>query len=172
VPDETVHEFARLGVIASMQPVHCTHHTRADRSDNWSVRLGEARASRGWRCRDLRELGVILALGSDWRVTPSDPRAMMADAQLRRPVARPSVEPIQPEQGLTALMAYEGYTTHAAASIGHQDIEGAVRPGHRADFTVLESDPLTLTPQEQADNTVRATIIGGVVQYDAHSPAC
>lgn len=164
VPDETVERFARLGVIASMQPIHGTRHTRADRTDNWSVRLGEERAARGWRCRDLRDRGVTLALGSDWPVTPVDPRAMMADAQLRRPVARPRVEPVQPEQALTARQAYEGYTTHAAKAAGHEDETGVIKTGFLADLTVFERDPLTLSPEEQAVNSVRATVVGGRIR--------
>ncbi|MFF0747143.1 amidohydrolase [Streptomyces sp. NPDC004111] len=167
VPDELVEEFVRLGVVASMQPVHGTHHTRADRTDNWSVRLGEERAARGWRCRDLRDRGVTLALGSDWPVTPSDPRAMMADAQLRRPVERPGCAPVQPEQALTARMAHEGYTTHAAAAAGHAGHAGRVKEGHLADLTVLAANPLTLTPEQQAVNPVLATVVQGRIQHGA-----
>ncbi len=165
IPDDLVQEFARLGVIASMQPVHATHHTRADRTDTWSARLGEERASHGWRCRDLRDIGVTLALGSDWPVTPVDPRAMMADSQLRRPVEKPDIQPVQPEQALTALMAYEGYTTHAARAAGHQDSAGKIKVGYRADFTILGADPLQLTPEQQASNPVIATVIAGRPQF-------
>lgn len=167
IPDDLVQEFSRLGVIASMQPVHATHHTKADRTDNWSIRIGEERASNGWRCRDLRDLGVTLALGSDWPVTPVDPRAMMADAQLRRPVERPQAAPVQPEQALTALMAYEGYTTHAAIAAGRQDIQGKIKPGYLADFTVLAVNPLELTPVQQACNPVFSTVIDGRLQFTA-----
>ncbi len=165
IPDDLVHEFARLGVVASMQPIHATHHTRADRTDNWSARVGDERASHGWRCRDLRDIGVTLALGSDWPVTPVDPRAMMADSQLRRPVAKPNIDPVQPEQALTALMAYEGYTTHAAMAAGRQHSEGTIKVGYRADFTVLASNPLLLNAEAQAANSVVATIIDGQAQF-------
>lgn len=162
IPDDLVGRFAQLGVAASMQPVHGTHHTRADRTDNWSVRLGGERAARGWRCRDLREAGVTVALGSDWPITPYDPRAMMADSILRRPVERPDVEPVQPEQALTALMALEGYTSHAAAAAGLGQDMGSISVGKLADLTVFEQDPLLVTPDELARTSVVATIIGGL----------
>jgi Amidohydrolase family len=73
VPDHTVRRFARLGVAASMQPLHCTEYTRADHTDNWSRRLGDQRASRAWRCRDLRESGARVILGSDWPIAPHPP---------------------------------------------------------------------------------------------------
>ena len=161
IPDGTVPRFAELGVAASMQPIHGTRHTRADRTDNWSVRLGEERASHGWRCRDIRDSGAVLALGSDWPVTPYDPRVMMAEAILRAPVARPELAPIQPEQALTATQALEGYTSHAARAIGVVD-EGQVRPGARAAFTVFSADPLSVSAQELATIGVVATYVDGV----------
>ena len=160
IPDDTVPRFARLGVAASMQPIHGTRHTRADRSDNWSVRLGEARASHGWRCRDIRDTGAVLALGSDWPVTPYDPRVMMAESMLRRPVARPELAPVQPEQALTGRQALEGYTAHAARAIGVTD-EGVIRPGARAALTVFAADPLELTAPELAEVGVVATYVDG-----------
>ncbi|MFE3288330.1 amidohydrolase, partial [Streptomyces sp. NPDC059233] len=63
VPDDTLRRFAELGVVASMQPTHCCDFTRADHTDNWSRRLGEERASRAWRCRDLRDAGAVVVLG-------------------------------------------------------------------------------------------------------------
>lgn len=163
IPDELVSRFAELGVAASMQPVHGTHHTRADRSDNWSVRLGPERAARGWRCRDLREAGVTVALGSDWPITPYDPRAMMADSILRRPVESPGIAPVQPEQALTALMALEGYTSHAAAAAGLSLEWGSIAVGKRADLTVFARDPLAVTPEDLARTAVVATLVDGVL---------
>lgn len=161
IPDELVARFAALGVAASMQPIHGTHHTRADRTDNWSVRLGEVRASRGWRCRDIRDAGGVLALGSDWPVTPYDPRAMMADAILRRPVAQPGTAPVQPDQALTRRMALEGYTSHAAAAGGLTAVAGTITPGKRADLSVFAADLLQTDPEKFPDVEVIATILDG-----------
>lgn len=88
IPADLVDRFRRLDVTASMQPTHCTLYTKADHSDNWSERLGTQRANRAFRCRDLRDAGARLALGSDWPIAPFDPRGVIADAQLRRPHRR------------------------------------------------------------------------------------
>src|SRR5699024_7730302 len=135
-------------------------HTRADRSDNWSRRLGEVRASRGWRSADLRRSGAVLALGSDWPVTPYDPRVMMAESIIRRPVARPELAPVHPEQGLTTREAFEGYTTHAARAIGSVD-EGQIVTGARANLTVFAADPFQLSGEELAQVNVLATVVDG-----------
>ena len=162
---ELVARFAELGVAASMQPTHCTHYTSADASDNWSERLGPGRTACGWPIRGLRDSGAIVALGSDWPIAPFDPRAILADAQLRRPAGHLLDRPRQPGEALTARMALEGYTTHAAAAIGESARSGVIAPGARADFTVFGADPLVLAPDELAEIPIVATIIGGSVQY-------
>lgn len=161
IPDEVVPRFAQLGVIASMQPIAGTHHTRADLTDNWSTRLGPERAGHGWRCRDLHDAGAVIALGSDWPIVPYDPRVVMADTILRRPVEHPEVEPIRAEQGLTPREALEGYTANAARAAGWQEVAGTIAVGKRADLTAWQRDPLSTDPQLLPDIPIVATWIDG-----------
>jgi predicted amidohydrolase YtcJ len=165
LPTELVGRFLRQGVVASMQPTHCTHFTRADHTDNWSARLGRERADRAWRCRDLRDAGVPLVLGSDWPVAPFDPRHVLADAQLRRPAGEPDVAPVQPTQGLTPRMALEGYTSAAAWAAGEADVAGRIAVGARADLTAFAVDPLTTPGDELADAPVVMTVVDGTVVH-------
>ncbi|WP_347111060.1 amidohydrolase family protein [Paenarthrobacter sp. S56] len=165
VPDELVARFKEAGVVASMQPTHCTHYSLADHSDNWSTRLGQERAARAWRCRDLREAGIVLGIGSDWPIAPYEPLPIIADAQLRRRTGHPEQEPIAPSQALTALQALEGYTSHAAKAAGLWDISGSISVGKRADFTVFELDPLTTSPDTLGTSGVLGTIVDGEVQF-------
>lgn len=115
-------------MIASMQPTH-TAYTRADHTDAWSRRLGDERAARAWRCRDLRDAGAYLALGSDWPIAHYDVRQVLATARLRRLPGAYDTEPVVPEQALTGLMALEGCTSHAAVAAGEQDRAGRIAPG-------------------------------------------
>lgn len=165
IPSELVGEFARLGVVASMQPTHCTHFVSADGSDEWSTRLGAERAARAFRTRDIRDQGGTLALGSDWPVAPFDPRAILADAQLRRRAGHPEDDPRHPEQGLTALMALQGYTSHAAAAQGETGTTGLIAVGARADFTAFALDPLQAPPDELADAPILATVVDGAATH-------
>ncbi|WP_430787688.1 amidohydrolase [Actinoplanes sp. G11-F43] len=165
MPSELIERFVGLDVTASMQPTHCTGYTRADHSDNWSTRLGKRRADRAFRARDLRERGARLALGSDWPIAPFDPRAIIAAARLRRPAGRSGVEPVLPEQALTARMALEGYTSEAAAAAGLVGAAGRLSPGCRADLTVFGLDPLTADPDEFAESPVLLTVVAGGVTY-------
>ncbi|WGM22543.1 amidohydrolase [Paenarthrobacter sp. OM7] len=165
VPDGLVERFRSAGVVASMQPTHCTHYSAADHSDNWSTRLGAERADRAWRCRDLREAGVTLGIGSDWPIAPFEPLPIIADAQLRRRSGHPEQEPIAPAQGLTAYQALEGYTSHAAKAAGLWDASGSISVGKRADFTAFELDPLTTDPDELAASAVLGTFVDGEIQF-------
>ncbi|WP_243695987.1 amidohydrolase [Labedella phragmitis] len=160
LPDDVLAVFAEAGIAASMQPTHCTHYTRADQTDNWSVRLGPERADRAWRIGDLRAAGVTVALGSDWPVAPYDARASIADAILRRPALKPHVAPVLPDQAVSALQALEGYTTHAFASIGA--VGGTLAIGAPADLTAFAVDPLDSDPDDFAASAVLLTLVDGV----------
>ncbi|MFI8965130.1 amidohydrolase [Streptomyces sp. NPDC053493] len=157
VPDDQLGRFAALDVAASMQPPH-TAYTRADRTDEWSRRLGDERAARAWRCRDLRDAGATLALGSDWPIAHYDARQVLATAQVPRGAA--SVRP-----GLTGLMALEGMTTHAALAAGEERIAGRIAPGYRADLTAFAVDPAEAGADETATAPVRLTVSGGRITF-------
>ncbi|MHB6907249.1 amidohydrolase [Streptomyces sp. DB-54] len=161
VPDDTLRRFAELGVLASMQPTHCCDFTRADHTDNWSRRLGEERAARAWRCRDLTDAGATVVLGSDWPIAPYPPLGVMAGARHRRPTRDLDQPPHGPEQALTALEALRGMTVHAAHAAGEEDRAGRLAPGYRADLTVLADDPLTTAATDLPDLPVLLTVLDG-----------
>lgn len=160
--DDIVAEVAASGAVASMQPTHVTRFVHADGSDNWSERLGVRRAQQGWRTRSLVELGVTLALGSDWPIAPFDPREILAEAQTRSHGGRP---PVQPAEALTATQALAGYTAGAAAAAGVSSEEGRISVGMRADLSVLSADPSTCSAAEVSSLAVHATIVDGLVRH-------
>ncbi|MFE4919304.1 amidohydrolase [Streptomyces sp. NPDC056661] len=161
VPDDTLRRFAELGVVASMQPTHCCDFTRADHTNNWSRRLGEKRASRAWRCRDLWDSGATVVLGSDWPIAPYPPLGVMAGARHRRPSRDLTQPPHGPEQALTALEALQGMTVNAARTAGEEHRAGRIAIGHRADLTVLADDPLTTAATDLPDLPVLLTVLDG-----------
>jgi len=167
LPADQVPRFAELGVVASMQPSHATDYTRADHSDNWSRRLGEERANRAWRCRDILDSGAILTLGSDWPIAPFDPRGVMAAARLRRPAARPDLGPVGPAQALTAAQALYGYTVAPALTAGAGHRNGRIAPGYRADLTAFAADPVRTPAEELPGVAVLLTAVDGVIRYRA-----
>ncbi|RSS81930.1 amidohydrolase [Streptomyces sp. WAC06614] len=169
VPDDTLRRFAELGVIASMQPTHCCDFTRADHTDNWSRRLGEERAARAWRCRDLWDSGATVVLGSDWPIAPYPPLGVMAGARHRRPSRDLSQAPHGPEQALTALEALRGMTVAPAYAAGEEHEAGRIAVGHRADLTAFAADPLTTPATELLDVPVLLTVLDGRPTHRAAS---
>jgi len=167
IPDEVVHRFAGLGVAASMQPTHCCEYTRADHTDNWSRRLGEERAARGWRCRDLLESGARVILGSDWPIAPFPPLGVMAGARHRRPSRDLSEPPHGLDQALTPLQALRGMTVSPAWAAGEEGSAGRLRVGCRADLTMLADDPLRVPDEDLASLPVLLTVLGGRVTHRA-----
>ena len=167
IPDDTVRRFASLGVAASMQPTHCCEYTRADHTDNWSRRLGEQRAARGWRCRDLLESGARVILGSDWPIAPFAPLGVMAGARHRRPSRDLSQPPHGLAQALTPLQALQGLTVHPAWAAGEEGSAGRLAIGCHADLTVLADDPLRVPDEDLASLPVLLTVLGGRVTHRA-----
>jgi predicted amidohydrolase YtcJ len=163
LPYEQIRRFAELGVMASMQPTHAAY-TRADHSDEWSTRVGPERADRAWCCRDLRDTGATLVLGSDWPIAHFDPRQILAAAQLRK-LPGTDAEPVLPQQELTSLMALEGMTSHAAYATGQEHLMGRIAPGYRADLTAFTVDPVAASPDELADAPIRLTMVDGTVTH-------
>ncbi|MER5749243.1 amidohydrolase [Streptomyces sp. NPDC002088] len=156
-PDDTLERIARLGVIASMQPPH-TEYTQADGSDEWSLRLGEERASRAWRLRDLRDAGAIVALGSDWPIAHYDARTVLATARTPRGAA-------SARAGLTGAQALEGCTTHAALAAGEATVAGRITAGFRADLTALSLDLVEAPADEITEASVALTVTGGHITH-------
>ncbi|MFT4259658.1 amidohydrolase [Microbacterium sp.] len=165
VDDDVIALIGRSGIMASMQPTHCTHHIRGDGGDDWSRRLGPQRAAYAWRTADVRRSGATLALGSDWPVASFDPWEIMADARLRRRVSVSDSPTIGAEQQLTATEAIEGYTTHAHRSVGSDG--GALVVGAPADLVVVDRDPLASTPEELLHARVLLTLVDGVPTHTA-----
>jgi predicted amidohydrolase YtcJ len=150
--------FGQLGVIASMQGIHCT-------SDGpWVVpRLGEQRAREGaYVWRDLWETGAVISNGTDAPVEDVDPIASYY-ATVSRKMKDGSV--FFPEQRLTRMEALQTYTSLAAFAGFEEDIKGTLTPGKLADITVLSKDILTVTEEEIPTTEVVYTIVGGKVVY-------
>jgi len=157
-PDD-VPRFARLGVVASMQGVHCT-------SDGpWvTARLGAERAASGaYLWRDLLDSGALVSNGTDAPVEDVDPIASFHSTVTRRLADGSS---FFPAQCMTRLEALRSYTLSAARAAFEEDVKGSLSVGKLADVTVLSRDILTVPADEILACEVIATIVGGEVVYE------
>src|SRR3970282_1906539 len=131
--------LSSLGVIASMQPIHCTSDRDiADRY--WGAR---SRTAYAWR--SLLRRGTPLAFGSDAPVETIDPWQGLYAAVTRSRPGDPGGA-WHPEETLTVEEAVRAYTVGAAFAAGDEDIKGSLTPGRLADFIVLVRYVLTESP--------------------------
>jgi len=158
VREEDLGRFGALGVIASMQPIHCT--SDRDIADRY---WGPKRTPRAYPWRTLLERGAVLAFGSDAPVEPIDPLlGIHAAVARRRPGDR---DAWFPAQRLTLDEALHAYTAGAAYSTGREREWGTLEVGMRCDATVVDRDLAKLDGNELLAANVRATITDGVVRY-------
>lgn len=152
--------FKELGVIASMQGVHCT-------SDAPFVvkRLGEARAKYGaYPWRSLLDAGAIVTNGTDAPVEDISPiESFYASVTRRRD--NPEMT-FFPEQSMTRKEAIHSYTLAPAYAAFEENIKGSIEVGKLADFVVLSEDWLKCADEEILETSVLMTIVGGKVKYE------
>lgn len=156
-PDD-LPRFAKLGVIASMQPNHCT-------SDAPYVikRLGEKRAKQGaYMWRKLIDSGAVICSGTDVPVENINPIANFYAAVTRK---TKDGRVFYGDQRMTREEALRSYTVNGAYASFEEDIKGSLTPGKLADITVLSKDIMTIPDNEILSAEVLYTIIGGKILY-------
>jgi predicted amidohydrolase YtcJ len=155
---QDIPRFGALGIIASMQGIHCT-------SDAPYViaRLGEKRAREGaYVWQKLIKSGAIIANGTDAPVEDVDPIANYY-ASVSRRLADGSV--FYPDQRMTRLQALRSYTRNGAFAAFEEQNRGTLKRGKYADITVLSKD-ITKIPESQIPTAkVVYTIVGGKILY-------
>jgi predicted amidohydrolase YtcJ len=150
--------FGLLGVIASMQGIHCT-------SDAPYViaRLGSKRAEEGaYVWQKLMKSGAVVSNGTDTPVEDVDPIACFY-ASVSRKLKDGSV--FFPDQRMSRMEALRSYTANNAYSAFDEDSKGSLKVGKLADITVLSKDILTIPEDEIPTAKVDYTIVGGKVMY-------
>jgi predicted amidohydrolase YtcJ len=150
--------FGTLGVIASMEGIHCT-------SDALYVlaRLGPKRAEEGaYVWQKLMKSGALVANGTDAPVEDIDPIPSFY-ASVSRRAGDGSV--FYPDQRMSRMEALKSYTINAAYAGFDDGIKGSLRVGKLADITVFSKDLMTVPEDQIPSTTVLYTIVGGKVQY-------
>ncbi|MBV8552564.1 MAG: amidohydrolase [Acidobacteriaceae bacterium] len=155
--------FARLHVIASMQPYHCIDDGR------WAEkRIGPERAKTTYAFRSLLDSGAILAFGSDWDVAPMSAIMGIYAAATRRTLDDKHPEGWIAEQKITVAEAVRAYTMGSAYASFDERIKGSIENGKLGDFVVLSDDIFAIDPVKIADTKVLLTIFDGRVVYSAN----
>jgi predicted amidohydrolase YtcJ len=152
--------FAKLRVIASMQPYHAIDDGR------WAERmLGPKRIRSSYAWKSLLDAGVTLAFGSDWPVAPLDPVMGIYAASTRRTLDGKNPKGWIPEQRITVAQAVHAYTMGSAFAEHQEAVKGSIEPGKLADLVVLSGDIFSIPPPEIENVKVDMTIFDGRVVY-------
>jgi predicted amidohydrolase YtcJ len=152
--------FAKLHVIASMQPYHAIDDGR------WAqARLGQDRARYSYAWRSFLDHGVTLAFGTDWPVAPLDPILGVYAAVTRATLDEKNSGGWIPEEKITLPEAIEAYTIGAAFAEFQEREKGSITPGKLADMIILSHNILDLKSDAIRNAKVQTTIVGGKVVY-------
>jgi predicted amidohydrolase YtcJ len=157
--------FRKLGVIASMQPLHS--YPDADTLDVWARNAGPDRASRAWAWKSISDAGGHLAFGSDWPVVTLNPWEGVQTAVTRQTSEGKPDAGFVPEQRLTVAETVRGYTLGAAYAGRREKTEGSIEPGKLADLIIISQNIFEIDPHRLAETKVLTTIVGGRVVYQA-----
>ncbi len=151
--------FKKLGVIASMQGIHCT-------SDAPYVvkRLGEKRSREGaYAWRSLLDSGALIANGTDAPVESVNPLPCIYASVTRKRLD--SGMEFFPEQKMTRAEALYSYTMANAYAAFEDDIKGSIEKGKLADLILVSKNLFTCSDVEISEAKVTLTMVGGVVKY-------
>jgi len=152
--------FKKMGVIASMQGIHCT-------SDAPFVvsRLGVERSRLGaYPWRSLLDAGVVVANGTDAPVEDVSALASIYASVTRK--RQDTGMEFFPEQSMTRSEALYSYTLGNAYAAFEEESKGSLEVGKLADIVVLSNDLLTCPAEEIPETEVMMTIVDGVVKYE------
>ncbi len=156
--NKDIKRFAKLGVIAAMQGIHCT-------SDATFVkkRLGSYRAKEGaYVWRKLIDSGAIICNGTDAPVESVNTINNFY-ATVTRKLSNGSI--FYPEQKMTRMEALKSYTINGAYASFQEDKLGSIEKGKLADIVVLSNDLLKVPDDQIKDTKIILTMVGGEVVY-------
>jgi predicted amidohydrolase YtcJ len=155
--------FAKLHVIASMQPYHAIDDGR------WvEKRIGHERAKTSYAWRSMLDHGVTLAFGTDWDVAPLNPLLGLYAAVTRATLDGKNPNGWIPEQKITLAEAVEAYTMGSAFAEFQENEKGSITPGKLADMVILSDNIFAIKPEAIRDVKIETTIVGGKQVYARH----
>jgi predicted amidohydrolase YtcJ len=158
-----VPRFARLGVVASFQPLWAYEDSYI--RDLTEPRLGPARSRWLYPIRSVIESGAIVAAGSDWSVSSMNPMLAMETAVRRVNPRLDEGTAWIPEERVRLEDIVYAYTMGGALAADLEAETGSITVGKSGDLTVLERDLFAVDPAEISDVRVDLTVLRGQVVY-------
>jgi predicted amidohydrolase YtcJ len=160
IAPEDLPRFAKLNVIASMQPSHETSDMR------WAgSRIGPDRAKGAYAWASLLKSGAHLAFGTDYDVEPLSPmRGLYACVTRELPEGGPAGG-WEPQEKISLEDCIRAYTSGSAYAQFEAGKKGELKAGEYADFIILSADLTKIPPKDFTKTTVLLTVVGGRTVY-------
>ncbi|MCX6151459.1 MAG: amidohydrolase [Ignavibacteriales bacterium] len=156
-----VDRFAKLGVIASVQPYHAID------DGCWAEkRIGKERLKDIYPFKSFLNAGVKLCFGSDWSVAPLNAILGIYAAVTRRTLDDKNPGGWIPEQKISIEDAIKCYTINNAYASFEEKIKGSIEVGKLADFVILNKDILTIDPVMIKTVKVEMTVFDGEIIFN------
>ena len=153
--------FRDMEIIASMQPSHAIGDLHFAPS-----RLGMQRVGNGYVWRNLIDLGVVVAGGSDAPVEIGDPRIEFDAAVARKDLDGFYDKGWHLEQAVTREEALKMFTIWPAFAAFQEDVNGTIEVGKLADLTIFSKDIMKVPEEEILEAQVIMTIVNGKIVYE------
>ena len=157
---EDIPLFAKLGVIASVQPYHCID------DGVWAAKRIGTRIDYTHPYKSFLDAGIKLCMGSDWSVAPLNAILGIYAAVTRQTVDGANPMGWIPKQKIGIADAIKEYTMNNAYAAFEEKEKGSIEPGKLADMVVLSDDILTIKPEKIQSVRVLMTIFDGKIVYE------
>ncbi|MBG0828796.1 amidohydrolase [Planomonospora sp. ID67723] len=157
-----VPRFAELGVVACMQPRHCSPDIAGPGHD-WAEAVGPGRWAKAWPMRSLHEAGAVLAFSSDWNVAEMDPMIGLYTAVTRRGLAGGPAW--VPEETVDLETAVRAYTLGSAYANFCDHDRGSLTAGKLADLVILSEDLFEIPAERIPEVRAETVIVGGRIAH-------
>lgn len=157
--------FGSLGLVAEVQPYHCTDDMR------WMEERIGARSRFAYTFRSLERSGAVMSFGSDWPGTnasyyPINPLMGIYAAVTRQTLKGEPAAGWFPAERVTLEEAVRWFTINNAWATFEEDSRGSIKAGKLADLVVLDRDIFSRPPRELLDTQVLYTILGGRIVFE------
>ncbi len=159
---QDIPRFAKLGIIASMQPSHAIGDLFFA-----PARLGPERLVGAYAWKSLLDSGATIVAGSDAPVEVGDPRIEFYAAVARRSLDGKADDNWHLEQRVSRAQALKMLTLAPAYAAFQEKERGSIEAGKAADFSVFSADLMTIPESEILKTHVTRTFIAGEQVYSA-----
>jgi predicted amidohydrolase YtcJ len=157
---EDMLRLPKLGIVASMQPLHATEDMKFA-----EARIGAHRLETAYIWKQLVDLGVVVATGTDYSVSPYNPFYTLHAAVTRQDRNNNPPGGWFPEQALSREEALRAATMAGAYVMHAEGTLGSIEVGKLADFVVIPVDYMKIPAEDIWKIEPDMTVIGGEVVY-------